>query len=102
MNCSRYLIMVDAPQSSLVLITVARSKLVMQLTGKLGCIPAECLADPGAGLDVLNQQFAEKNRLSVDKLANVSQFARWRVQSCRGPAKYVSESKHIHVWSHFM
>ena len=65
-----YLVMYDAPQSRFVLNALARSKLVMQFKGKIGCIPA-CPVDSEAGVNVISQEFAHKHGLSVDKSADV-------------------------------
>ena len=70
-----YLVMFYTAQLRLVLTAIARSKLVMQLKGKLARIPAKSLIDSGAGFDVLSQEFPWKHRLSMDIIRTISETA---------------------------
>ncbi len=94
------IVLFDVPPARLVINAVTSSKLVMQLKGKLGCEPAECLIDSGAGLNGISQQFAEKHGLSVNKLADAQvSMPDGESSPVIGLAKCVSESKHTSVRS---
>ena len=60
-------VMYDAPQTRLVVNAAARSNLVMEFQGKVGCIPAEFLLDSGDGVSLVSRQFAERAGLSWDR-----------------------------------